>query len=220
MAAATLSLASAATSCKVEGDDTYYDYSPNALVTIKPSDGGKTFVMQLDDETALRPTNVTSSPYGGKEVRALANCSGIDKAAGVAFVNWLDSIRTKKAVATLGTTKADVERFGEDPVEIINGWTTVVEDGYLTMRFRTLWGDANVSHDVNLIYGTNPDDPYEVTFRHNAHGDTSGSTGDGYVAFRLADLPDTDGKSVTLTLKWMSFSGEKSTTFQYRTRKQ
>ena len=33
------------------------------------------------------------------------------------------------------------------------------------------------------------------------------------------DLPDTQGKTVDLTLKWQSFSGMKSVTFKYKSRK-
>ena len=58
--------------------------------------------------------------------------------------------------------------------------------------------------------GQNPSDPYEVEFRHNAYGDTYGTVGDGLVAFKLVGLPDTNGKTVPLTLKWKSFSGDKS----------
>ena len=40
----------------------------------------------------------------------------------------------------------------------------------------------------------------------------------GLVAFRLADLPDTEGQTVKLTLKWKSYGGDKSVTFDYCTR--
>ena len=38
-------------------------------------------------------------------------------------------------------------------------------------------------------------------------------------AFKLDGLPDTEGKTVKLTLKWKSFSGDKSAEFDYCTRK-
>ena len=106
-----------------------------------------------------------------------------------------------------------------DPVEIVNDWVTIAEDGYLTLRFRTKWGDYNKAHFVNLLLGQNPSDPYEVEFRHNAYGDTYGTVGDGLVAFKLVGLPDTNGKTVPLTLKWKSFSGDKSAVFDYCTQK-
>ena len=40
-----------------------------------------------------------------------------------------------------------------------------------------------------------------------------------FLNFRLSDLPDTEGKTVKLTLKYKSFSGEKSIQFDYCSRK-
>mgnify|MGYP000813506886 FL=1 len=95
----------------------------------------------------------------------------------------------------------------------------IAEDGYLTLRFRTRWGNDGVVHFVNLLTGVNPEDPYEVEFKHNAYGDVNGMSGDALVAFRLNSLPDTEGKTVKLTLKYKSFSGEKSIQFDYCSRK-
>ena len=102
---------------------------------------------------------------------------------------------------------------------MIKDWVTIAEDGYLTLRFRTLWGDRNKAHFVNLLVNQDPANPYEVEFRHNAYGDVYVAEGDGLVAFKLDSLPDTQGKTVKLKLKWKSFSGEKSAEFDYCTRK-
>ena len=59
-------------------------------------------------------------------------------------------------------------------MEILADWVTLVEDGYLTLRFRTIYGNTARKHFVNLISTDNPDNPYEVEFRHNAYGDTYG----------------------------------------------
>ncbi len=61
--------------------------------------------------------------------------------------------------------------------------------------------------------------PYEVEFRHNANGDIYGKEVDALVAFNLNSLPDTQGKTVKLKLKWKSFSGDKTAEFNYCTRK-
>lgn len=199
-----------------------YDWSvlqPNATVTIKPTENGS-FYMQLDDNTTLVATNVGKSPFGDREVRAILNFSeenaphdGYSKAV---KVHWMDSILTKNTVPAPG--EDEIDGYGSDPVEIFNDWITYVEDGYFTLHFTTVWGRPNVRHAVNLLTGTNPDDPYEVVFRHNAFGDTCGEHHDGIAAFRLSELPDTNGETVKLTLKWNSFSGEKKAVFDYRTR--
>ncbi len=221
IAAAVLSM----TACKL--DDDGFDPSimyPSALVTVKTDADNSSFWMQLDDETVLHAVNLKKSPFGAKEVRALVNYrrptaaefqkGGLQDDANNVYVNWMDSILTKKAIPSTGK---DDSTYGNDPVEIVGDWTTVVEDGYITLRFRTNWNRGTV-HKINLLTGTDPDDPYKVVLHHDAGGDLYGEAGDALVAFRLSDLPDTKGDTVDLTLKWQSFSGEKTAKFKYRTR--
>ncbi|MBF6596781.1 MAG: NigD-like N-terminal domain-containing protein [Fermentimonas sp.] len=205
-------------SCLDDDDDINLMY-PNALVTVREA-VDETVFLQLDDNTTLLPINLTSHPFNSKEVRALVNYNELDDPSGVydmaVHVNWIDSIRTKPMAPNLGDQND--ERYGSDPVEIINDWVTIAEDGYLTLRFRTIWGGSGTTHFVNLISTENPDNPYEVEFRHDADGDVSGRMGDGLVAFKLDDLPNTNGETVKLKLVWKSFNGNKSAEFDYRTR--
>lgn len=202
-------------------DDTNWDkVLPNALVTVKPVSDNLYF-LQLDDSTTLFPVNSAKSPFGDKEVRALVNfdevkepSEGYSKAI---HINWIDSILTKQIAPDLGLENDSV--YGTDPVEMIGDWVTIAEDGYLTLRFRTYWGDRSKAHYVNLLASQDPATPYEVEFRHNAYGDTHGTLGDGLVAFSLDSLPDTEGKTVKLKLKYKSFNGDKSVEFNYCTRK-
>lgn len=194
---------------------------PNALVTVKPINDNS-FFLQLNDSTTLLPTNMKSLPFGNKEVRALVNYSdtdkpheGYDKAV---YINWMDSILTKPIAPDLGSAQNN-KIYGTDPVEIMNDWVTIAEDGYLTLRFKTVYGNTGKPHSVNLLAGLNPASPYEVEFRHNAYGDTYGADGYGLAAFNLNSLPDTKGKTVKLKLKWKSFNGDKTTEFNYCTRK-
>ena len=208
--------------CSCDNDDTYYYYPPmpDALVTVKPIEGAG-FYMQLDDVTTLYPVNMAASPFGDKEVRALVSYREVkpvnDYYTKSVAVNWIDSILTKPAVPY--PADGDVSEYGDDPIEIVRDWVNIAEDGYLTLRFRTRWGSNGVAHFVNLLTGVNPDDPYEVEFRHNAYGDVNGAAGDALVAFRLSGLPDTGGETVKLTLRYQSFSGEKKITFDYCSRK-
>ena len=195
---------------------------PSALVTVKPNVDNSSFYLQLDDITTLAPTNMTTSPFGKKEVRALVNYTEVEKPENTAHsravkINWIDSILTKPTATSFGKN-LNIEKYGNDPVEIINDWVTIAEDGYLTLRFRTRWG-YGVKHYVNLVITPDETNAYNVTLYHNAKGDKDGQAGDALVAFRLSDLSDTQGKTVNLKLNWMSFSGEKSATFKYCTRK-
>ena len=193
---------------------------PTALVTVCPNADGS-FIMQLDNATQLVPTNLKTSPFGTKEVRALVNytetnVSPQDKKVRNVEVNWLDSIRTKLPVETLG--KQDEIKYGNDPIEIVQDWVTVAEDGYLTLRIRTLWGSPHATHILNLVTGTNPEDPYELELRHDAKGDKNGRWGDALIAFNLNKLPRGDAGIAKIKLKWKSFTGDKSAKFEIKMR--
>ena len=216
-------------------DDGGYDmslYFPSAVVTVKPLDAeGSSFYMQLDDKTTLKPVNITKSPYKEKEVRAFVNYNYTNDDSGeydyAVNINWIDSLLTKQMA---DNTLEDIDKeYGTDPVEILRGWT-VVEDGYFTIDFATKTAGYGGKHWINLVYTGNPEatedsEKYVVEFKHDADGDNYGRMAEGYVAFRLDGeygLPDTEGKTVKLTLKWNSYSGPKSApksaTFNYCTR--
>lgn len=203
-------------SCQDDGDSTYL-WRPTALVTVRPA-AGNGFTLQLDDETTLYPSNISVSPYGDKEVRALVNYTDEGGRGDVRSVriNWMDSIRTKKPVPTLGAD--DDARYGKDAIEIVRDWGTVAEDGYLTLRLRTRWGHRNTPHYVYLVSGVNPDNPYEFELRHDAKGDTEGIMGDALIAFNLNGLPENEGQEIRLKLNWKSFSGKKSAEFDLKLR--
>ncbi len=202
-------------SCSDDDEVGYYVfYGPNATVTIKPL-GEDAFYMQLDDTTTLYATNITQPPYGNKEVRAFVNYQEVDKVNDAytksVHLNYVDSFLTKNSIKYIDEENA--QRFGNDPIEIVPSWVNVVEDGYLTLCFNTLWGNDKIPHFVNLLTNVNPEDPYEVEFRHNAYGDTLGTPSDAVVAFKLNDLPLEKNENITITLKYKSFSGEKTVKF-------
>ncbi len=199
-------------SCDTDNDNEFVQ-RPTALVTVYPaaSDG---FTMQLDDSTSLVPTNMKASPFGDKKVRALVNYTMEERGNGGnsmnVYVNWIDSILTKQPVITLGTEDDDVKAYGNDPIEIVRDWVSVAEDGYVTLRIRTLWG-GTTKHIINLVNGVNKDNAYEFDLRHNAKGDTNGRMGDALIAFDLNSLWKEQPKEVKIKLNWLSFSGKKST---------
>ena len=210
-----------------DDDDNYPEFNL-ATVTLKAPtvDGGKWF-MQLDDSTALEATNIASHPYDNKELRAyicyndikdMTNAptsrSTIKKMYSVNVLT-IDTILTKK-MDPMVENMAEV--YGNDPVEVIDSWETVAEDGYLNIRFRTRWGN-NIKHRVTLVHRTDVNNPYTVEFIHNAHGDINGHVADGMVAFRLDDCFNKDDEPIEITLKWKSYSGEETAKFKYIPRK-
>lgn len=217
-----LMLVALLTSC----DDINNDYTPicptsyNAIVTTKTSESG-TFFLQLDNSTTLLPINIKHSPYGNKEMRALVNFDYVGNNGGsftkAVRVYQMDSILTKRPVANLGDNND--KTYGNDPVDIVNDWMTVAEDGFLTLRFRARWGMTGVKHTINLVATGNDANPYQFELRHNAFGDLNGVIGDALVAFNLNSLPDTAGKTVKLSIIWMSTTGKKTHEFDFCSRK-
>lgn len=206
-------------SCDTDDEYIYTGAYPNAMVTVKKTASGGVY-LQLDDNTTLFPLNMKSSPYKLDEVRAFASLRitddeshGYTKAA---YVNWMDSVLTKPTVPTFGDD--DDDKYGTDPIDIVRDWTTVVEDGFITLRIRAPWGNSGKPHYINMVRGTNADNPYEIELRHDADGDTYGPARDAVVAFNLKDLPDTQGQTVKLTVKWLSPAGSKTHDFDYRSR--
>ncbi len=200
-------------------DDNYNLQYPNALVTVCPLND-TAFVMQLDDSTTLHASNIQKPPFGNKEVRALLNYSDATTRDSLryVYVNWIDSIRTKQPVPTAGTQNDSL--YGNDAIEIVRDWVTVAEDGYLTLRLRTYWGNTGKTHFINLLTGVNPDNPYEVELRHNANGDNVTRQGDALIAFNLNDLAAAEdkGQKVKLTLRWKSSIGNKTLEIDLRMR--
>lgn len=218
VACSILTLASTLTSCS--DNDGYYEVwipeaKPNAIVTVKSQDDN-TCYFQLNDSVTLYPVNLSSSPYGKKEVRALlyyhnAGRDRYDLKRSI-YVDWMDSILTKRMAPDKGHANDSV--YGTDPVEVIDDWLTVAEDGYLTIHFKTYWGNTGKAHWVNLLPVKREGNVYEVEFRHHAHGDGYNNINDALVAFKLDSLSDFHTDPIQVKLKWRSFRGEKTMTLQ------
>jgi hypothetical protein len=209
-----LALASLTTLQSCNDDDKTADLQL-ALVTVKTNDAGKS-CFQLDENTTLIPNNIDKPLYNGRELRALISYFEEETPAAKSIektikLHGIDSILTKKTILVAdGKVPEDI---GNDPIEIVNDWTTCLEDGYLTLRIRARWSiNPEKPHFIDLLAGLNSDNKYEVELRHNANGDDGLYYGDALVAFKLDDFDFSNGEK--LTLKWKSYSGaEKSLEF-------
>ena len=82
-------------SCDIDSDDN--QSRKTALVTVYPQSSGG-FSMQLDSVIQLVPSNMSSSPFGTKRVRALVSYTdeGLsNEHTHHVHIHWMDSIRTK-----------------------------------------------------------------------------------------------------------------------------
>lgn len=201
-------MASVFTGCSKSSDENYT--YPNALVTVKTAADGSCY-LQLDNDNTVLPVNLSTNPFG-KQVRALTYLKDLKSMTGScnnsAEVVWLDSILTKPAVqVSKDAPQVWGYGFGADPVDILNSWTTVLEDNYLTLAFRAYYNVSGKVHYMNLVYGTNPKDPYEVVFTHNSGENMGVFTNffDGLAAFDLTKIPGlTSEKNATVTVKFLS----------------
>ena len=215
------------TSCLNDScDDPYYvvcpNDRPNALVTVKPNADNTAFWMQLTDDIVLWPNY-------RKPTEEELEKGGIFGGISCVYVNWIDSILTKPVVVNLASDEENRQKYGSDPLEIVDDWVTVAEDGYLTLRIRTRLG-GHQKHIVNLVHRTDVNTPYYFTLYHNAQGDTNGQMGDALVAFNISteltkldtvlnpgdDAPEGNGNVETLTLEWQSYTGTKTARFKFR----
>lgn len=212
----TLVTAMSLQSCDDDDDDNYFSDKVYAQVTLKTTPSSGQFYMQLNDSVTLIPSNVKTSPYGDKEMRAYVLYKPNDSVTNSSHSSYsvelvsMDTIRTKPMSPEIDDM---AKVYGQDPLEIINSWETNCEDGYLTLRFRTYFGGVK-THSLYLVR-TGED---TVELFHNANMDAKGYSAEGVISFRLNDLPDTKGQYKEFTLKWMSFSGEKSVKFKYKSR--
>lgn len=215
---ALMAISAMFTSCSVDDNDETI-YRPTALVTVKPT--ADSFILQLNDSVRLLPSNISKSPFGDKEVRALVNYQVEEKSENSEWqhvhINKIDSIRTKMPVAF--AADKDNSIYGSDPIDIVNDWVTVAEDGYLTLRIRTRWGNSGKVHYVNLLAGVNPENPYELELRHNANDDVPSQIGDALIAFNLRDvMAGADTDKVKFTLRWNSFRGMQKVDFDLKSK--
>lgn len=199
----------------LDDDDAYSEFwkdSVQAIVTVKPLDGSS-YYMQLDDTTTLFPTN-TYTFADLKEIRAFViykndgkKTEGYDQSVQLLR---MDTLLTKSIAPDLGTENDTY--YGTDMLALNGGsiWAKEgawIEDGYITFDFYIQRGYRdNVKHFLNLVQA-NPADPYELEFRHHAYGDIDSSVtpSAGLVSFKLDNLPDTEGKTVKLKIKYKSF---------------
>ena len=116
-----------------------------------------------------------------------------------------------------GSVVAGEATIPDEGVDILDAWSTSLEDAFLTLTYAAWWGKTPVQHSLQLVTGINPDDPYEVRLVHSANGDSPDEKAEAYIAFDLNTLPPTEGS--TLTLKWTTLAGEPAQrTFRFRSR--
>ena len=189
-----------------------------SIATVNPLKG-RSYDLTLDDGKTLWPA---ASDFPGykpkKDQRALVNYTILsDSTSGYSHyikVNAIEDILTKAVAKDLGLAEND-SVYGTDKLRIKDAW---IGDGFLNVVFLYNIG-GTVKHFVNLIPDTKAGaGAYDFEFRHNAYDDPESRGAEGIVAFNLDSLPDTEGKTVKMNIRYNSFDGEKTTTLDFQTK--
>lgn len=179
------------------------------------------FILINSDNDCCLPENLSQKDFGNVETRILAK----NRYLGTAFdenfgfvksirIIWFEKVATQKPVMWNGE---DLAMYGTSPIEIARSWALECTDGYLTIPVQSTWGDSFDRHSLSLIGGVNPDNHLEFELRHNSNGLADSGTKEAVIAFDLNDIlkneiPDKTG-TVSIRLRWQSFSGEKTAVF-------
>lgn len=227
-------------SCSVDGEPDYIDEINQrisasddagnliqALVTAKTTPDGH-FYLQESEKRLLNPVNMTTSPFNGKEKRAIVYYTEVVQTAtnqtGMVdvYVKWIDEIHTTWASHLASEVTASDEKdweatFTALPIDIVNDWVNSLTDGYLTLHYH-VEGD-NLSN-LYLLTGRNAHDHYELILYGYPWKSISNAKipSDGLIAFKLDNLPPTGGEVKIVTLRWFSPTGWKQAQFYYQTR--
>lgn len=180
------------------------------IVTVKQDEDG-TVYFQLDDKTILYPVDY-DEPFTG--IKRIVCGINIHKDNIHCSVFWYTDIEQGLFV----------DDFAEDPdlpspdgINIVEDWTTTVEDGFLTVHYEAWWGDGSVPHTLKLVQ--DPDQPYSLTLLHYSNGDEKIWQAQGLVYFDINPLPPTGDQYVTITLNWTNIEGKASSkTYPFRSR--
>lgn len=194
----------------VKGDKSDRSQPVTLLATVKQDTDGSVYLWSKG--VRINP----SEPFKfTRQHRVMAQISYIKgEKPGEAQIDWMEPIDE-------GTFTADASVSGQDGLDINEySWMSDADDGYLTLLYTTWWGEHPVHHDFYLVAGLDPDDPYSLELRHNAHGDPKDVKGEGLICFDINSLPFTGEESKILSLKWHNTDGKTLTAkFEFRSRK-
>ena len=173
-----------------------------AIVTEKCDALGKVF-FQLDDDNIAYPTNFEGTYTGLRRIICKITLNGSS-----CYLHWMDYLTEAPFVSSAS--------IPDDGLELLDDWMTSVEDGFLTVHYRSWWGDGSTPHSLEVVQGERP---YELYLRHSRNGDEARMEADALVYFDINSLPPTEGDYVYLTLNWTTGEGTAaSKQFRFRSR--
>ena len=92
---------------------------------------------------------------------------------------------------------------------------TRLEDGYLTIRYRTWWGEHPVQHNFSIR--NTSDGPFVFRIVQNSQGDAHDVLSDALMCFDITSLANIINSDTTITINWKKLDGSYgSKDFEYK----
>ena len=188
------------------------DHNDLAIGTVRSQDGIR--YIRLDARTAcliVNPDEVKSIPDGTRvflQYRCVVlNTPLPEFCSDAILLEWADPLN-------VGEVRTEPQDRVGDPMSLILDWITCLEDGFVTLHY-AVPSKGSASHGFCLCPGKEEN---EYRLIHDAHGDNEGDLSDGLICFDVsALLPDTGGKTVTLSLTYLNLDKtSKTLTVDYR----
>lgn len=194
-----------------EKNDDYYSLSDIwiSLGFIDQSQSDGSFTIQLDNGDTLFPVANAVPYFKTKDsMRVMANFTildEVDESENRFFVkiNNLYEILYKEIIPI---TNNNSDSLGNDPVKIKDIW---ISNNILNIEFNYTGGEK--IHFINLAYSeeslTDPQQPIELDFRHNAYSDNGKYNLQGLVSFNLNKLKQSTSDTVNIVVKAIDNDG-------------
>lgn len=180
------------------------------LITVKQAEDGSAY-LYYNDQYRFRYSEPFVRQFRAMSVMQITSLADEQGYCGCNLI-YLEALDE-------GDMTYDASVPGSDGLDIKDVWVTSVSDGYLTIQYDTWWGEHPVKHDFHLVAGLDPDNPYSLELRHDAHSDPHSVQSEGIVCFDINDLPDTQGENRLITLNYRKISGDSAKmTFVFKTR--
>ena len=167
-----------------------------------------------DDGTFNCEANALETPIDDTErERAGENDSALEEARTRTLVINATLAREKRVFDLIKSKVSAAATWNhagtDDPIEIIEDWLTIGEDGYLNLRFSIQRSNPSVAHGIALVKISAGSGDYVFELRHNANGDGYGNFYDGVVAFDLNEFRPSDGSPINVKIKWKGYERQK-----------
>lgn len=181
----------------------------SGLVTVKFTEDGLGYLQY--GNYMLLPDTIEYT----RQLRAMASMTIYPEKVGPGWAYYKTELEWIEA---LDEGQFGVSASAGDPLDInLSSAYTCVEDGYLTIKYLTWWGETPLHHDFYL--SRDPKQPYALTLVQDSHGDGKDNCTEGLVCFDINSLPDTEGQTLTISLQWTKLDGTLGTAyFGFKTR--